>query len=313
VEEWKRKKLEGSAQKNVISLLLLDFTRYLKDERRSSEGTLDAYERDLLRFIGELEERGHSLFIRDITADDVRSHMHRLMDRKLSPASVRRALHAMGSFFRWAVVWELVPHNPVARITIPRRVKTREVRALSGRERSLCIAAADGLATTSQRLLDRQAPLFIRLMLKTGLRRGEVIALTWSDIDLERGELLVRHGKGDKSRRVPVEDVDLLARLRAARPVGTETKPVFINGAGKAWTTSSFYRVFHRVLRKAELYGKGITPHSLRHTFGSVLCARGVPVPYVKDLLGHADIGSTMVYVHSTPAALRQAVRKLRE
>ena len=54
-------------------------------------------------------------------------------------------------------------------------------------------------------------------------------------------------------------------------------------------------------------------PHSLRHTFGTVLCDRGVPVPYVKELLGHEDISSTMVYVHSTPAALRAAVKKLQE
>ena len=313
VEEWKRKTLEGSDQKNVIPALLLDFTRYLKDERRASPATLDAYERDLLRFIGELEQHEHSLLITDVTADDVRAHMHRLIDRRLSPATVRRALHALGSFFGWATRWQLTPTNPVTRITIPKRQKTRDVRALSQRERALCIAAADGLAKASKRPLDAQAPLFFRLMLKTGLRRAEVMALLWADIDLNRGELLVRHGKGDKARRVPIEDGDLLARLTATRPPLGDSLPVFINGACKAWTTSSFYRVFHRVLRKAGLYGKGITPHSLRHTFGSVLCARGVPVPYVRDLLGHADIGSTMVYVHSTPTALRQAVRKLRE
>jgi site-specific recombinase XerD len=67
------------------------------------------------------------------------------------------------------------------------------------------------------------------------------------------------------------------------------------------------------VLKHADLAGKGITPHALRHTFGSMLCAKGVPVPYVKDLLGHEDIGSTMIYVHTTPAALRQAVRSLGE
>ena len=75
----------------------------------------------------------------------------------------------------------------------------------------------------------------------------------------------------------------------------------------------SFYRIFQRALAMAELGGRGITPHSLRHTFGSVLCNRGVPVPHVMDLLGHADIGSTMIYVHSTPAALREAVKKLSE
>jgi len=89
--------------------------------------------------------------------------------------------------------------------------------------------------------------------------------------------------------------------------------PVFASTRGTHISYSSFYRLFHRLLAVAELSGRSVTPHTLRHTFGSVLCERGVPVPYVKDLLGHSDIGSTMVYVHSTPTALRAAVRKLRE
>jgi integrase/recombinase XerD len=212
--------------------------------------------------------------------------------------------------------------SPVAQVNVPRRERLREVRALSGRERAILIAAADHLAKSSRGLLNQQAPTLVRLMLKTGLRRSEVIDLNWRDIDFDRRELLIRHGKGDKSRRVPIEDKDLLARLKsmyADRGIGSGVQesaaivPVFIGTTGKSIAWSSFYRLFRRVLAKAELAGRGITPHTMRHTFGSMLCAKGVPVPYVKDLLGHEDIGSTMVYVHSTPMALRQAVRRLGE
>ncbi len=291
----------------------------MKDERQASPLTLDAYERDLLRFTAELEGAGHSLLLGDVTAEDLRGHMHRLIDRKLARATVRRALYALGSFFGWAVRWGLVPQSPVARITIPRRQRLRQVRALSKRERAIVIAAADSLAKESRRLIDYQAPLLVRLMLKTGLRRAEVLGLSWADVEVERGELVVRCGKGGKSRRVPIEDRELLARLEAAREARRGGAAdlgglaVFVNGRGVRMSASLLYKLFHRVLRRAELFGTGITPHSLRHTFGSVLCARGVPVPYVKDLLGHEDIGSTMVYVHTTPAALRQAVRKLAE
>ncbi|MBN1961183.1 MAG: tyrosine-type recombinase/integrase [Deltaproteobacteria bacterium] len=88
---------------------------------------------------------------------------------------------------------------------------------------------------------------------------------------------------------------------------------MFVNTRHTSIKESSFYRLFHRMLAEAELSGRGVRPHTLRHTFGSMLCERGVPVPYVKELLGHEDIGSTMIYVHSTPAALRDAVRKLAE
>jgi integrase/recombinase XerC len=328
VEEWKSKRLGGSEQRSAsarndspsIFEALHEFIRYMKDERQASPYTLDAYERDLLRFATARELAGLELALDSITAEDVRDHMHTMLDRHLSKATVRRSLYALGSFFTWAVRWRVVPFNPVAQVTVPRRERVRDVRALSKRERAILIAAADQLAAKSKRVLDRQAPLLVRLMLKTGLRRAEVVGLAWRDVDTGRRELLVRHGKGDKSRRVPVEDADLLARLktlRAARCVdrpGNDAAlllPVFVSTRGKKIAWSSFYRLFHRVLKHAELAGRGITPHALRHTFGSMLCAKGVPVPYVKDLLGHEDIGSTMVYVHSTPRALREAVRML--
>jgi site-specific recombinase XerD len=330
LEHWKSKRHEGSSQvvvtprKHCISIFeaLQGFIRYQRDERQASPFTLDAYERDLLQFATAREAAGVDLGLDSVTADNVRGHMHAMIDRHLAKATVRRAMYALGSFFGWAVRWDLVPSNPVLRVTVPRRERVREVRALTKRERAVLIAAADRLATRSRRVLNRQAPLFIRLMLKTGLRRSEVIALMWRDVDVDGRGLLVRHGKRDKSRRVPIEDKDLLTRLRTARvereidAPGNDaalTTPVFVSTRGMKLARTSFYRLFHRVLAHAELAGRGITPHALRHTFGSMLCAKGVPVPYVKDLLGHEDIGSTMVYVHSTPRALRGAVRQLDE
>jgi len=277
-----------------------------------------------LAFVGAREAASKDLELASVTPEDVRAHMRAMIDRHLAKATVRRALYALGSFFSWAVRWGLVATNPVARVVMPRRERVREIRALSKRERAMLIAAADRLAQSSRRKLDAQAPTLVRLMLKTGLRRGEVIALAWRDVDLdlERGELLVRYGKGRKSRRVPIEDVDLkerLSRVRTATGIAAAAnedalaRPVFVGTGGKRLSRTSFYRLFHRVLAAADLSGTGITPHALRHTFGSLLCARAVPVPYVKDLLGHEDIGSTMIYVHSTPTALREAVRKLTE
>jgi len=330
VEKWKSKRLGASyqpavtARKDSTSVFdaLHEFIRYMKDERQASPYTLDAYERDLLRFATARETAGDDLAIESITPEDARNYMHAMLDRHLSKATVRRSMYSLGSFFTWAVKWRVVPFNPVSQVTVPRRERVREVRALNKRERAVLIAAADRLAAKSSRTSSQQAPLLVRLMLKTGLRRGEVVALTWRDLDLNRGELLVRRGKGDKSRRVPIEDKDLLARLKALRVArqidlpGNEallTAPVFVSTHGKRLAWSSFYRLFHRVLKHADLKGTGITPHALRHTFGSMLCANGVPVPYVKDLLGHEDIGSTMVYVHSTPKALRGAVRMLKD
>lgn len=232
---------------------LTDFIRFMRHERQAAKLTLEAYERDLLRSIEALEQQAHDLVLAHVTPEDVRAHMHRLIERKLAKPTVRRALYAVGSFFGWAVRWGLVPTNPVDRITIPRRERLRDVRALTKRERGIVTAAADRLAKKSRRVLDAQAPLLVRLMLKTGLRRSEVVALTWRDIDLENGEILVRRGKGGKSHRVPIEDRDVIGRLKEVcqkRQVNlraNELPHVFLNTRGGKLAYSTFYKVFHRV------------------------------------------------------------------
>jgi site-specific recombinase XerD len=312
-----------SPRKDSISLLegLAEFLLYMREERKASPATLDAYERDLLRFATALPGAGDGQ-LRGVASEDIRDHMHVLITRGLSPATVRRALYAIASFFGWAHKWDLVAGNPSARVTVPRRERVREVRSLSKRERALVLGAADQLARESPRHLDSQAPLLVRLLMRVGLRRGEALDLAWRDVYLARKEIVVRYGKGGKSRRIPIEDGELLELLREAREergIGDGANdeitlaPVLFGAGGAKISRRSLYRLFHRVLAVAGLTAKGITPHSLRHTFGTVLCDRGVPVPYVKELLGHEDIGSTMVYVHSTPVALRAAIRKLRE
>jgi len=330
VEKWKSKRLGASSQPSVTNrkhstsffAALADFILYMKHERQASPHTLKAYERDLLRFGAEREALKLNLDMEGITSEEIRAHMYGLFDQKLSRATVRRDIYALGSFFNWAVRWDVVRSNPVARITVPRRSRTREVRALNKRERAMLIAGADKLAANSRRVSAKQAPLVVRLLLKTGLRRAELLALTWNDLDVDRGELIVRHGKGDKSRRVPIEDKDLLGRLAAVRRARDIDKPgnnaalvapIFVGTLSNKLSECSFYKLFHRILKLGDLLDRGITPHTLRHTFGTMLCAAGVPVPHVKDLLGHEDIGSTMIYVHSTPRELRLAVRKLTE
>lgn len=314
-----RQPSEAAEPSTTISAALGDFILYMRDEKQASPYTLDAYERDLLRFVNTLDDHDAEPQLAGVTPEQIRGHMRMLIERGLSKATVRRAMYTLSSFFGWAYRWELLRSNPTARVVVPRRERVRQIRALSKRERAVLIAAADRLAKGSRRVLDRLAPLLVRLMLKTGLRRGEVLDLTWRDVDLDHGELLVRYGKGRKSRRVPVADADLLARLREAHGAGGRDEEawlatrVFAGTRGRRLAHSSFYRLFHRVLAQAELGGKGITPHALRHTFGSVLCARGVPVPHVSNLMGHANLDSTMIYLHASSQELRAAVKKLRE
>jgi integrase len=154
----------------------------------------------------------------------------------------------------------------------------------------------------------------IHIALRTGLRRGELMALDWSDIDFARNRLNVRRAVSDgiitspktyRHRTVPLS-ADLRAVLeRDTRPSGL----VCPNVGGAIWSDAAFARAIVRIARRA-----GIRPigwHTLRHTFATELAAAGVPLHIVKELLGHASITMTMRYAHVAPSMLDDAIRSL--
>ncbi len=181
-----------------------------------------------------------------------------------------------------------------------------------------CLTDADAarlLAASKEPLADAMVLVALRI----GLRLGELRGLRWESVDFARGQLTVRASlvkgffeapKNGRTRAVPLaaDARGALAGIRRAAgfvfahalPGGTMA-PVSANTAAR-WL--------------ADRCGKaGLSPigwHALRHTFASQLVARNVPLPAVKELLGHSTIQMTMRYTHSAPAALREAVDALR-
>jgi len=151
------------------------------------------------------------------------------------------------------------------------------------------------------------------LLLSTGIRRGEAVAITLEDIDLENRQLLVR-GKGDKQRMVPLTEQAVEA-IRAYLPhrTNSQCRRLFVSAYGGHPIQG---RVVNAMLagtvRKAGLEGQGITPHKLRHTFATHLIRHGTDIRTVQELLGHSDIQTTARYLHSDTRTKQTAVGKLR-
>jgi len=129
--------------------------------------------------------------------------------------------------------------------------------------------------------------LLVAFMGLCGLRCGEALNVTWGDIDFSSGMLTVREGKGFKSRRVPIPK-QLLDDLKLYR--GQPDRKVIPRSYGWAWE-----RV--RMVTQRAL-GKAYTPHSLRHTYATLLLHNGVDVYTVQQLLGHSSLATTGVYLH---------------
>jgi len=142
--------------------------------------------------------------------------------------------------------------------------------------------------------------LVLAMLYGCGLRNSELCNLQLKDLDLERMMLHVRQGKGRKDRYVPLCAMQvrgLRKYIKAERPVtwcfngnDGEGRPVALSARGVQWIV--------REARKRSGIQKEVTTHSLRHSYATHLLEMGLDIISVKDLLGHADIQTTLTYLH---------------
>ena len=275
------------------------FLSYASAYRRLSPTTVRAYRSDLKAVRRFLESRYDPL---PPPASITREMIIQLgISMATGPMAVRRRYAVLSSFFNFLRDLGHVDANPATRLPLPKLNRPVPVFLSEEMSRKL-VAAADRPWTKA----------LIVLLLTTGIRRSEAAAITLDDLDLEKGLLLVR-GKGDMERVVPLAD-EAVAALRAylAHRVPTESRGLFVSArGGHPVHHRTIARMIRSVIRKAELQGRGISPHKFRHTFATQLIRRGVDVRTVQELLGHSSLQTTAKYLHSDMRTKALAVGKL--
>ena len=148
----------------------------------------------------------------------------------------------------------------------------------------------------------------IAVMWRTGLRIGEALALSPRDVDLDNGELWVRHGKGDKARRVGLDDgcCALIARWNDRRP---RSEYLFCTLRGGALDQGYVRAMLGRLKRKSGVEAR-VHPHALRHSFAASMASGGVSMPVLRDALGHSTLSVTDVYLRGV--APREVIDAMR-
>ena len=166
--------------------------------------------------------------------------------------------------------------------------------------------------TVARRAEDRQDAELVRVAAYAGLRRGELVALRWRDIDFPARKLIVRRSvsadqdmnstKSRRAREVPLADQAAGALQRLAhRPDFTSAHDyVFVNRFGRRLDGSALRRRVDRARQAAQLHPMRF--HDLRHSYGSLLVAGGIDLPSVKAAMGHARLATTERYLHARPA-----------
>ena len=147
--------------------------------------------------------------------------------------------------------------------------------------------------------------LLVRFAFNTGLRQSEQFGLLWENLDFVNRIVTVTQSKHGEARKVPLNEEarKVLELLRAAGPTPGKARVFPVNA-------HNFYnRIFKPALERAEI--EDFVWHSLRHTFGSRLAMKGVPILTIKELMGHKTLTMTLRYAHLAPGHLRDAVEKL--
>ena len=283
-------------------LAIEEFARDLR-RRVVAEKTLAAYLADIRGLRESLEPRG-------ITPDAVelkalRRYLASLSEQGLAPTSIARKLAAIRAFQRVLVEGGHRGANPADLLSAPKRpqrlpevLKPAEVAAL-----------LEGIGSGSA--LDLRDRAMFELAYACGLRAEEVVNLDLDAVDFD-AELVRVHGKGDKTRLVPLGEHArraLGAYLDRARPaLGAPATPhrdggaLFLSKSGRRLSTSD-------VRRRLRLR-QGPHPHALRHSFATHLLEGGADLRAIQELLGHATISTTQVYTRVESARLRSAYAK---
>ena len=286
-------------QEAIRKHMLRRMPRWAAHQRRTHSYT---HLNVLRRLCGWLVETQNWQSLPDLRRQDLLAYVDHRLDKGVKASSINSELAVFHGFWRELLEREQVSNGALLLVKAPSSAKSLP-RYLKAEDLQRLLEALH--SQTAQNLprdyFDRS---WFYLLLHAGLRVGEVSNLRLSDCDLRQRRLLIRAGKGDRDRIVPMSDT-LLKTLQAYLPVrqtvsddhlliyrGVPAKPTLITAR------------LRRLGSKADL--KPLSPHRLRHTLATLLVNQGMPITSLQKLLGHQDINTTLIYAKVFDETVRQ-------
>ena len=299
--EIREGKIYGIVHKAFGHVVRDEYLPFKKARRkRTADEEAAVFNTKFIPFFGDTTKIG------DITAAKIAQYerqvattVHQRCKKPVSPSTINRQLSMLRCFLRHCKKWGYlreVPHFDMAREP-------------EGRLRYLERDEAARLLDACQ--ASKKSPYLhaiVTVALHTGMRKGEILELTWDRVDFSRGVMLLERTKSGKRREVPMSQAvyDVLSDL-AKRPGAPSEGFVFQKAGGAAW--GQITTAFSVALRNARI--TEFRFHDLRHTCASWLVMDGATLLEVKELLGHKTIDMTLRYAHLAPGRLRDAVSRL--
>ncbi len=282
---------------------------YLSFEKRYSAHTILAYHTDLDDFtkflslqysITDLLQADHNL---------IRSWLIYLFDHKISSRSINRKLSSLKSFYRYCQKQGLIKNSPMLKVVAPRTSKKLPV--------FLTRQNLDEIFNKVKFTDDYEGSrdkMIITLFYATGIRRTELVQISTSDLDLDKGTLKVL-GKRKKERIVPLGDnvITMLKEyldyrnkflIKNNHIIQNNNHSLFVTSKGLPVYPRLVHNIVHKYLSLTASNSK-LSPHVLRHTFATHMLDDGADLNAIKEILGHSSLAATQVYTHNTIEKLK--------
>jgi integrase/recombinase XerD len=283
------------------------FADFLALERGSASRTQEAYTRDVTRFADFAIAKGATAPV-GVTPRMLREFVYQLKDLGLSPASIRRNVSAVRSYFKFLMGDGHVVRDPSERLETPKRWRTLpEVLTVAEIQKLLAAPTMDDPLYFRDRAL-------LEVAYGAGLRVSEWIGIGVKDALLDQGLVRV-FGKGSKERLVPIgrSAIGALAiYMRELRPTlehGAGKGALFLNARGEPLSRMGAWKILRKYVERTGI-SKRVYPHTLRHSFATHLLEGGADLRAVQEMLGHSDISTTQIYTHVDREYLRQVHRR---
>src|SRR3989441_9798402 len=280
--------------------LIREFLTYIQVEKGLSANTLQSYARDIAKLQSWSQKTGKQ--IEKLERKDLREWIAGMSRTGLAPSSVSRAVSAARGFFRFLMLDGHIKRHPAEDLHTPQR-RSYLPRFLTEEEMERLLLTPD--IGTHSGVRDRA---MLEVMYAAGLRVSELCALKTGDIDIDAA-LITCHGKGSKQRRIPIgkSAVHWLQRYLGVRKrLGNEARPdLFFGPRARPLTRQTAWSIIKTHAACAGV--PDISPHTLRHSFGTHLMQHGADSRSVQAMLGHADISTTEIYTHITNLHMRKA------
>jgi integrase/recombinase XerC len=307
-------KNELTALTPKVAAEIESWLRHLGDERHMSPKTIEAYQRDVLQFLGFLAGHlGGAPSLKEFSAlapADVRAYMAARRAEGISSRSLMRALAGLRGFARFLERSGKGKIGALGAVRTPKIAKTLPRPLAVGAAKQMADPALAAGDERPQWIHARDAAV-LALLYGSGLRISEALGLRRSDFGKAAPETITVTGKGRKQRMVPVlpQVQQLMADYLALCPHDPgEDGPLFVGAKGGRLSPRVIQLAMAR-LRGALGLPETATPHALRHSFATHLLTRGGDLRSIQELLGHASLATTQIYTEVDAERLIAAYR----